>query len=212
MQWDAFLLGSIGLYATVKLFLLYRILDRFKFLCLAIASSFFVIIQVGIIVNGLVSASHLSVYTSAVVEWGHILCLAFILSALTVFIRESKPVFAQFPMLYSALPLLIVLSHVLVTDTYAIKQWLISIYQGGAILVALLMYSVYSYRKDKYVPILGGTGLFLITFVLFWYVPGMKESYEWLWKLLLGLSMLTYVYGLESVHIGAKKPATVSSI
>lgn len=211
MQWDAFLLSIIGLYATVKFYLLFRSQNRLKFLGLAIAGFFFVSTQVTLIVEGFLTSQNLAIYLTSIVEWGHVLCLSFILSALTVFIRESKPVFAQFPMLYSALPLLIVVSYILVTDTYAIKQWLISIYQGGAITVAILMYSVYSFRKREYTPVLGGVGLFCITFILFWYIPGVKESYGWMWKLLLGLSMLAFVYGLDSVHIGSKKLQTNSA-
>lgn len=193
------------MYATVKLYLLFRSQNRLKFLGLTIAGFFFAAIQVVTVVNGFMATQNFSAYSLLLVEWGHILCLSFILSALAVFIRESKPVFAQFPMVYSALPLLIVVSYILVTDTYAIKQWLISIYQGGAILVAVLMYSVYSYRKKEYVPVLGGVSLFFITFILFWYIPGVKESYGWIWKLMLGLSVLAFIHGLESVHVRYKQ-------
>jgi hypothetical protein len=184
--------------------------NRLKFLGLAIAGIFFFITQASLVIEGLISGYSLTIYASYIVEWGHILCLSFILSALAVFIRDSKPVFAQFPMVYSGLPLLIVLSYILVTDTFAIKQWLISIYQGGALVVAILMYSVYSYRNNRYVPVLTGIGLFFITFALYWYVPGVSQSYSWIWKLFLSMAMLLTVIGLDSVNQDESKDARLA--
>lgn len=201
MQWGAFLLSIVGLYATFKFYSLYRSQNSLKYLGLVLAGSFFILTQASIVIEGLVAGYGLTIYADLIVEWGHVLCLAFILSSLAVFIRDSKPVFAQFPLLYSALPLLIVVSYVLVKDTYAIKEWLISIYQGGAILVALLMYGVYTYRQREYMTVLGGIGLFLVTFLLYWYVPEIQDPYHWVWKMLLGGGILVTVYGLEQVRL-----------
>lgn len=201
MQWDALLMSFVGLYAVVKCYSLYRLRKRLKFLGLLLAAAFFVITQLSLVVEAILSGYNLTIYSTYIVEWGHVVSLAFILSALAIFIRESKPVFAQFPLLYSALPILIVLSYVLVTDTFAIKEWLVSIYQGGAILVAALMYSVYSYRDSQYLPVLYGIGLFIIAFILFWYIPGIRGGYSWIWQLFLAAAVLVFTYGIEQVNI-----------
>ena len=207
MYWEALLLSMVGLYATIKLLTLYRSERTLKFLGLGAAGIFFILIQVSILIEGILSGYNLTIHSSFIVEWSHVLCLSLVLSALAVFIRESKPVFAQFPALYSALPLLIVVSYVLVKDTYAIKEWLISIYQGGAILVGILMYSVYTYRKNEFAPVLAGVVLFLITFILYWYVPSIRDSYTWIWKLFLGTSIVVLTQGLAKVHRSAGMPA-----
>lgn len=197
MEWDALLLSLVGFFCGYKCYKYTSGSDRLKFLGLSIASFVFAFTQVSIVVDGGLNNFGLTVYSPIIVEWGHIVSLAFILSSLAIFIRQSKPVFAQFPLVYAALPLFIVLSYVLVLNTYALKDWLLSIYQAGAILVALLMYSVYTYREQRYIFILGGIISFLITFILFWYVPGIRNQFSWMWQLLLGISLLLTLYGYD---------------
>lgn len=197
MEWDALLLSLVGFFCGFKCYRFTEGSDRLKFLGLSIATFVFAMTQLSVVVDGWLDAFGLTLYSGLVVEWGHIISLAFILSALAVFIRQSKPVFAQFPLVYAALPLFIVISYVLVANTYALKDWLLSIYQGGAILVALLMYSVYTYREQRYMYILAGIISFLITFLMYWYIPGIKEYTAWLWKTFLALSLLLTLYGYD---------------
>lgn len=210
MAWDALLLSFVGFYCGYRCFNYSDGSDRLKFLGLSIAALVFATTQASVVIDGWLNAIGLTLYSAVVVEWGHIITLAFVLSALAVFIRQSKPVFAQFPLVYAALPLFIVLSYVLVANTYALKDWLLSIYQGGAILVALLMYSVYTYREQRYMYILGGIILFLITFVIYWYVPGVSENTEWLWQTFLICSLLLTLYGYE--YARKKSPSSKDAI
>lgn len=200
MQWLALVLVLIGGYATFKLINFSRDGNRLKFLGLTIASVIFSITFLANAAAGFTDNSDLKIISDSLNEWGHVLSLAFILSSLAIFIRESKPVFAQFPLPYTALPLLIVISYVLVQDTYAIKEWLLFIYQGGAILVALLMYSVYTYRDNDYAYIMSGIILFGICYALFWYMPVIHESNPWLWQVLLGISIILTIFGYDRVN------------
>lgn len=200
MQWLALVLVLIGGYATVKLINFSREGNRLKFLGLTIASVIFSIIFLANAAAGFTNNSDLRFISDTVDEWGHVLSLAFILSSLAIFIRESKPVFAQFPLPYTALPLLIVISYVLVQDTYAIKEWLLFIYQGGAILVALLMYSVYTYRDHDYAYIMSGIILFGVCYTLFWYLPVIHESNPWLWQVILGISIILTIFGYDRIN------------
>ncbi len=197
MAWTALLLLLVGIYSSLKLYKLNRRRGRLKFLGLTIAVGIFVFIQFSVTLNAITESSSVAGFVNFVVEWGHVACLAFILSSLAVFIRESKPVFAQFPLLYTALPLLIIFSYILVKDTYALKNWLIAIYQGGGILVALLMYSVYTYHRNEYLMILIGIVLFMLSYISFWYIPSVQDSYSWIWQILLAASMITTVLGYE---------------
>ncbi|NGP89075.1 hypothetical protein [Fodinibius halophilus] len=197
MPLTTFLLILVAGYVVFKLVGLTQSRGRLKFLGLTIAATIFLILQGFNFVSLFVSNATFTTTADFILEWGHITCLAFVLSSLAVFIRESKPVFAQFPMLYTGLPLLIVLSYFLVKDTYALKNWLIMIYQGGAITVSILMYSVYTYRRKQYALILIGSIIFLFSYLLYWYVPGIQPSYAWLWQLLLAAGLLTIVLGYE---------------
>lgn len=200
MPWATFLLTVVSSYVAVKLLGLSNRRGRLKFLGLTIAAGLFTLMQLFSFTNTLVSDPDFAKAVAFILEWGHVTCLAFVLSSLAVFIRESKPVFAQFPMLYTALPLLIIISYILVHNTYAIKNWLIGIYQGGAILVALLMYSVYTYRRSEYAMILYGVAIFLVCYILYWYVPVIAETYGWVWKILFGAGMIVTVLGYEQTE------------
>jgi len=203
MDWATFVLILVGGYVALKLIGFAENRGRIKFLGLmglTIAAVLFFIMQTTVFVSSFVDSASVASISDLIFEWGHITCLAFVLSSLAVFIRESKPVFAQFPMLYTALPLLIVLSYFLVKDTYALKNWLITIYQGGAITVALLMYSVYTYRRKQYALILTGVIILLFSHVLYWYVPDIQASYGWSWQLLMAAGMTTVVLGYEKAE------------
>lgn len=194
-----FLLLASG-FVGVKLIGLTNKRGRLKYLGFAVATLIVTIIQLTAFVDEVTSNPDIATATEFIVEWGHITVLAFVLSSLAIFIRESKPVFAQFPMIYTAFPLLIVISYVLVHDTYALKNWLVAIYQGGAIIVALLMYSVYTYRHNEYAIILGGIGLFMISHILFWYTGDLLNDFSWLWKILVALGMIVMVIGYEQTE------------
>lgn len=200
MALATFFLLITSVFVAVKLIGLTNKRGRLKYLGLAIASVILTVMQLTVLIEQLVDNPGVAAASEFIIEWGHIIGLAFVLSSLTIFIRESKPVFAQFPMFYTALPLLIVISYLLVQDTYALKNWLIAIYQGGAIVVAFLMYSVYTYRKNEYVVILAGITLFLISYVLFWYTGDLLENYPWIWKLLVGFAMITTILGYEQTE------------
>lgn len=197
MQWGALLLSLVALYVGFKCLGFTQQNESLKFLGLCIASFVLALSQISIVLDGWLAFYELTMYSGVIVEWAHIIALAFVLSALAIFIRQSKPVFAQFPLVYAALPLLIIFSYILVLNTYALKEWLLSIYQAGAILVAILMYAVYTYREQRYAYILGGVVLFLFTHLIFWYIPGVQDNYSWVWRLFLCLSLLMTLYGYK---------------
>ena len=200
MIWATLLLVLVSGYVAANFFSLTNKKGRLKYLGFTIASVVFTIMQLSVFLEYLMTDPNITAATEFLVEWGHITILAFVLSSLAIFIRESKPVFAQFPMIYTALPLLIIISYFLVQDTYALKTWLLVIYQGGAIVVALLMYSVYTYRRGEYVFILGSIFLFLISYILFWSVTAIQDSHQWIWKLLIGGAMLLSIFGYKQTE------------
>lgn len=199
MIWATLLLLFVSGYVAAKLFSLTSKRGQLKFLGLTIASGIFTVMQFTVFLDFLMTDPNVTAASEFIIEWGHVTCLAFVLSSLAIFIRESKPVFAQFPMIYTALPLLIILSYLLVQDTYAIKTWLLVIYQGGAITVALLMYAVYTYRRAEYAFVLAGIILFMIAYILFWNIAEIQDTYQWIWKLLLSVAMITSIYGYEQI-------------
>jgi len=77
--------------------------------------------------------------------WGNFISISLILSALFVIIRDSKPVFARFPMYLTLLPLSGILFFAIIPTSYAIKGILELIMQAGALVVTLLLFGVNTY-------------------------------------------------------------------
>lgn len=197
MQWDAFLLLLVGVYATIKISRLAYQLQNLKFLCFALAAVSFCAGQGSIVTNSLLSSAGVTYNNALVVELSTVVGISFVLCALAVLIRESKPVFAQFPLIYAGVPLLLIISYLLVKDSFAIKEWLISIYQGGALLVALMMYGAHTYRDVNQLTPFIATILLIVTFILYWFIPGMQSTYSWIWQGGLGLGIIILAKGFE---------------
>ncbi|MEO1023224.1 MAG: hypothetical protein AAFW89_11835, partial [Bacteroidota bacterium] len=63
-------------------------------------------------------------------EWGMILSITFSLSALFVLIRNSKPVFARFPVSFTLLPFVVPLGFPFLVESDVLENLLIALYQG----------------------------------------------------------------------------------
>ena len=191
MIWGPIILIIAGIFATGTAFYLHQKNNRLKFLGLLFAAAVFVTVEFAVLFHLVVKGYWADLITLWVIEWGHIYCLALILSSLLLFVRESKPEFSQFPRVYSILPLLSIVSCLLVFDTVMLKDWLISIYQGGAAIVALLIYGIYTYRNSIYRTVASGAILFFASFLTSLIIP----EYPIAWQLLLAASIITTFSG-----------------
>ncbi len=192
MLWVDGLLTLVGGYAAFELIKFARGRGRLKFLGLTVAACLFTFMQATVVIGSFIETSAVLSVVEFIVEWGHLICLAFILSSLAVFIRESKPVFAQFPLVYTALPLFVIISYFFVLNSIVLRNWLFFLYQGGALFVALMMYGLYTYRVKKYVTILAGVILFLICYILYWSIGAFSNSLFWILQLILCDSRLYF--------------------
>ena len=77
-----------------------------------------------------------------VVAWGNFVSISLVLSALFVIIRDSKPVFARFPIYLTLLPMSGIIFFAIIPTSYVIKDILEFIMQAGAVLVSLLLFCV----------------------------------------------------------------------
>ncbi|MDZ7693752.1 MAG: hypothetical protein U5K69_21975 [Balneolaceae bacterium] len=197
MAWDSFLLLLVGVFATVKISQFSYRQMSLKYLSFSLAALFLTLSQANIWLSSIIRGYDSLVDLPLIIELGSIISLSFLLCGLAVFIRESKPVFAQFPLVYTAAPLILIISYIFVKDSFAIKEWLMSIYQGGALLVALMMYGAHTYRRSFYSYLLGATILYTLSFVSYWLLYDILGSYSWIWQLLFGISIIVTVKGFE---------------
>lgn len=200
MLWVDGLLTLVGGYAAFELIKFARGRGRLKFLGLTVAACLFTFMQATVVIGSLIETAAVFSVVEFIVEWGHLICLAFVLSSLAVFVRESKPVFAQFPLIYTALPLFVIISYFFVLNSTVLRNWLFFVYQGGALFVALMMYGLYAYRVKKYVTIFAGIILFLICYILYWSIDVFSNSLFWIWQLVLATAIFITVLGYKQAH------------
>ena len=192
MQWGYLILALAGSFSTGVSFHLHKKTGSLKFLGLFWASLLFVAVSAAYILQPVLTDKISSFLVAQVIEWGHVYCLALILSSLLLFVRDSKPEFSRFPITYVSFPLLIVLSYLLIYNTVILKNWLINIYQGGAVVVTMLIYGIYNYRESIYLTVFMGSVLFFITFLIYLLLP---QSYIIVWQVLLAISIGTLFSG-----------------
>ncbi|MEQ9090441.1 MAG: hypothetical protein RIE52_05090 [Balneola sp.] len=127
--------------------------------------------------------------------------LVCILSALFNLIRESKPIFARFPTILGYLPFVILLFIPLVLDQPVIYNLILGTFQGGALIVSILIFSINQKNQNNYLLLIIGTIVCLIAFILFWMVPLTELQITVVTELLLITGVLLISLGTKQSQI-----------
>ncbi len=116
-------------------------------------------------------------------EWSSITAVAFILFGLVHLIRDSKPGVARFPIAFTGIPFLIIVTYPFAHDAEVINQWLMKIYEGGGVGVAIVMYGYLTFvkKQSRYLKIFIGALLLLFTYVVYWFLSSWDIVQPWLW-------------------------------
>ena len=137
--------------------------------------------------------------------WGNFISISLVLSALFVLIRDSKPMFARFPIYLTLLPLTGIIFFAVIPTSYAIKDILELIMQAGALLVALLIFGVNTYlfrwKWTFLVSILAFLCAYIIPFIHF---NGPMNGLL-LGSILLSLGMILLTFSLVKYPINTEK-------
>ncbi len=171
---------------------LVRKTDRLKYMALFWASVTFLAMMLSSLLDIVTAGKIAEFITSQITEWGYVYTITLVLGALLLFIRESKPEFSRFPLFYAALPVILIISYLLVYNAPLLKWWILNIAEAGAILVAVIMYGMYSYYKSIYRTLLAGSVLFLITYILNLFLP---DSLNAISQISLFISVVTIFSG-----------------
>lgn len=132
-------------------------------------------------------------------EWGDLIAITTTLSGLFIEIRDSKPVFARFPMYLTFLPFLTIAFYPLVIESQTIKDLLHLTYQGGALLVAILVILINQYMHKQRGFLLTSCIIIMGAYISFWFldeialIPG-KE-----------IGKIIFAFGIIVGTIGFKK-------
>lgn len=162
LNWIYILYFSVGVPALINLFLIARKDKSLSVLAFGVALLTF-LVGVGLDYG---FGDRLSFAR----EWGDLIAITTALCGLFIEIRESKPVFARFPIYLTIVPFLTILFYPLIINSAVIKDLLQLIYQGGAIVVSILVVSINQFLHKQKGYLLTACIIFLISYVFFWFL------------------------------------------
>ena len=119
------------------------------------------------------------------------------LSALFNLIRESKPVFARFPLVLSFLPFSILLFVPFILEQTVIFNLLLGTFQAGCIVVSLMIFILNQINNQLYKWQIVGSITSLLSFSIFWFTPEFLIDKVIITELLLTFSIYFIVYGVQ---------------
>ncbi len=177
----------IGLYLTiVTLYSLYILIPaalKLKSLMLSLFS---------VSIFSLLVSSVISILSFKGSEWANLSSIIFVLCGLFAYIRDSKPVFARFPIYFSFLPLISFFFYPIIMHSQVIENLVIATYQGGAIIVGLLISTLHQIKYKSRLVLLLGLTLFVSSFLTYWFI----EGYNSISILILGVSIIAASIGI----------------
>lgn len=192
LNWTYILYLVVGIL-SLSLLLLVAYRDRLLSVFLFSMSLFSFLI--GVIIDFVVSDG-----LALAREWGDLIAITLTLCGLFVKIRDSKPVFARFPLYLTFLPLVGLLFYPLVNDSVVIKELLQITYQGGAIIVGVLILSINHYLYKSRGLLLLSSGLFITAYVFNWFFDEINSAI-----LIKDISVILFSIGIILVSYGFKK-------
>jgi|GEM_PF-1621616 len=155
----------------------------------------------------LFSKLNLTIYPEKFFEWNRVVAITALFCSLSVLIRDSKPDFARFPLSFSLFPLLIIITFPFVQNTLVIKEWVMGIYEGGAVIVGLIMYGTLTYFNRSYLRVLSSVGILSVSFIMYWFIPGMQNtSSSWLWKMVFIIGIFAFTDSYNKLYSERESP------
>ena len=133
-------------------------------------------------------------YVSVELCW--LLSVTLLLTTLANILRDDKPVFARYPISFTFLPIIILPFYPFIYNTTVIKNWVLGLYQIGAILISLLLFGLMFYRDRSFKSVIITWALFFLAWLIHWFNVGQFVN-EWLTPLLMGIGM---IYGLNAFN------------
>lgn len=193
--WGAVIVTIILLYGLVRLIFLYMHDKRPVTLCWATTAGLYALASLGWI-PGLISLSgEAEPFLMQAAEWFRITGISVGVAALALENWYDRPFIARYPFWLNFMPLLLLISYLIVYDTVFLKNILAGIYEGGAIVAALLLFGLFSRRDETYIYALAGLIAIMLGFIIFWFPAGPAADSSWPWKLLAALGTLGFITG-----------------
>lgn len=193
--WGALAATIILLYGLGRLIFLYRHDNRPVTLCWAATAGFYALASMGWIPELMTIPSEAEQLLMQASEWFRIAGISVGIAALSMENWYDRPFIARYPFWLNFMPILLLLSYLIVYDTIFLKNILAGIYEGGAIVAALLLFGLFSRRDETYIYALAGLITIMLGFIIFWFPAGPATDASWPWKVLAALGALGFITG-----------------
>lgn len=129
-------------------------------------------------------------------QWGKLISITFYISGLLVLIRESKPVFARFPLYLTALPFVSFFFFPLIIDSIVIKNLINAVYQGGALVVTVLVFTINQARERGRRYYIIGLTFISAAYISYWlyFNSTGNDGLVWISEILLAAGILVTLF------------------
>lgn len=131
-----------------------------------------------------------------IIEWGKLISITTYISGLLAFVRESKPIFARFPIYLTALPLISILFFPLIIETIVIRDVINAIYQGGALVVTIMVFTLNNAKESGRRYYIIGLSLISAAYLGYWIYFNRSdiENYSWIPQIVLSAGILITIF------------------
>ncbi len=130
------------------------------------------------------------------VQYAWVVGACFLLAALANLLRDDKPSFARYPVAFTLLPLVLIPFYPLISDTLLIQDWVLGLYQAGALLISLFLFGLIAYRDPSWRLLFTLWPLFAVAWTLHW-LAGEGSVVTWLVPVLVSAGMILSVNALR---------------
>lgn len=130
-----------------------------------------------------------STFTQNLSDFVWLIVAAVLLVSLANFLRDDKPPFAQYPFFFTLLPLIVLPVYPFIADTIVIKNWVLALYQLGALIMAGLLFSLMSTKDKSYRLIVISVSLFTFAWLAKWMID-FQASGRWAYTISIILGMI----------------------
>lgn len=194
--YSGFVLFIVAFYAAINFSRFYTATKKIFHFSLAAAALFLAIIGI----SGYLPEFFPVMNSEFIVEWATVFSVAFLLTGVAALIRDSKLLHTDFPKYLVFIPLLIIVVYPLVIEATVIKKLIIAIYQGGALMIGLLIYGYRASGKSEYGYLVVGLVFFAITYILYWLPQSVFSLPEYAWILLTASGILALTVGYNHIY------------
>lgn len=139
-----------------------------------------------------------------IIEFGTILILCALLTALLMTIRLLKPVYTRYPYPFVYLPFIIILGFPVVQDMRIISEIIFQLVQAGSLMVLLMLIIGYFEEFEKPWLAVFSVILFVVAYIIYWFGPSFFDVRIWMWQPLLALGMVSVTLIYPSILLQSR--------